>query len=265
MAVTAIFLTATGAQAQQTMQWKQVLNVQKHLNQPQGVSIDILGIEPGDTYEDAKAKLEKIAAEPGSQEISPVRETKNIFRLQTPGGFLTAEYVGSMQMERRLPEHPRVQEGIRILFSAPSSGHQVLGVVRNLTYYEQNEQPRVSETLARLSEKLKAQPQQFDTTFRYQFDNGRAFATPGANILSCKINMSANSPDAARNANNTGVCDIILDVGVEFGISKDHAKSLRFTLSDNERARQNVSADFKYFSEYARGVQTQSQGTAPKL
>jgi hypothetical protein len=265
IALAAALVCATNAQALD-VQWKQVINVPKRLGQPPGITIDIVGLEVGDTYAEAKAKMEKIAAEAGSQDISPVREVNNVFRLQTPGGYLTAEYVGQIQMERRLPGQPRVQESLRVVLSAPSSGHQVLGIVRLLSYYEQNEQPRVSEMLARLSDKLKSRPQVFDGgLFRYQFDDGRPFAPPGANILSCKIDMSVNSPDAARNANNTGVCDVIFDLQAEAGISNDHAKSLRFTLSDNERARQNVSADFKFFSDYARSIQTNSSGAAPKL
>ncbi|MFT4117899.1 hypothetical protein [Bradyrhizobium sp.] len=51
------------SQAQQQIQWKQVTNLPKGLNLPQAMSIDILGIQLGDTYPEVKSKLEKLAAE----------------------------------------------------------------------------------------------------------------------------------------------------------------------------------------------------------
>jgi hypothetical protein len=48
-------------------------------------------------------------------------------------------------------------------------------------------------------------------------------------------------------------------------MSNDHAYSVLFTLSDNERTKANVVADFTFFENYARDLQARSQGVAPKL
>jgi len=292
MAFGAVLLCANAAHADQEIQWKQVVNVPKGANQPQGVSVDILGLELGDTYAQAKAKLEKLAAETGTPKASapptsaaammqrqlgqmsgaaddarPLREVVNTMRLQTPGGFLTASYTGQIHLERKLPgSTPQgIRESIQVWLSAPSSGHQVIGVVRSMTFYENADQPRVSELIARLSEKLKTRPQVFERKFRFQYNDGQAYVPPNPTVITCSVDMSANSPDAARNANRQGNCDVILDVSVGPGISEDHAKSLEFTLSDNERTRQNVSADFQFFSNYARSLQSAPGGAGPKL
>lgn len=283
---------ASTANAQQDIQWKQVINLPKGLNQPQGVSLDILGLELGDTYTVAKSKLEKLAAESAEGQPSApqsgagglmqrqldqmsgaddstkaVREVTNTFRLQTPGGFITASYVGQLHMQRRLPGQTKAsnRESFRLYFSAPSSGHQVIGIVRDLTYGNEADQPRISETVSRLSDKLKTRPQVLERKFRYQFNDGQAFAPPNPTVLSCSADMAANSPDAARNANRTGNCDVVLDINVGPGISNDHARNLEFTLSDNERTRQNVSADFRFVGDYVRNLQSQSTGAPPKL
>ena len=65
-AVGGIMLALAGAgaaHAQKQIEWKQVYNMPKGLNQPKGVSLDILGIELGDTYAEVKAKLTKLLAE----------------------------------------------------------------------------------------------------------------------------------------------------------------------------------------------------------
>ena len=47
----------------QKIEWKQTVNQPKGQNMPQGVTADILGIEAGDGYAGAKAKLEKLKNE----------------------------------------------------------------------------------------------------------------------------------------------------------------------------------------------------------
>jgi hypothetical protein len=52
---------------------------------------------------------------------------------------------------------------------------------------------------------------------------------------------------------------------VQFGISRDHARYITFTLSDLERTKANSAADFAFVQSYVRSMQERTRGTAPKL
>ena len=55
-------------------------------------------------------------------------------------------------MTRELPTaNDKLGETLVVNFSVPSSGHQVLGISRSITYYDQRDQPLISETLAQLT------------------------------------------------------------------------------------------------------------------
>lgn len=63
IALAVAFAATGGAEAQQQdIRWTQTINVPKGQNMPRDRA-DILGLELGDTYEEAKAKLQKLAAE----------------------------------------------------------------------------------------------------------------------------------------------------------------------------------------------------------
>jgi hypothetical protein len=65
--------------------------------------------------------------------------------------------------------------------------------------------------------------------------------------------------------NQGGGCDVVFVVEFQLGMSSDHAKYIKMTLSDNERTKANVGADFAFFDAYARDLQARSRGTPPKL
>lgn len=57
---------------------------------------------------------------------------------------------------------------------------------------------------------------------------------------------------------------MVLRVTFRTGISDDRASAIEFLLSDNERGRANLTADFKFFEDYVAKYREQG-GAAPKL
>ena len=310
VAVLAIGSASTG-HAQQQIQWKQVYNMPKGANQPKGISLDILGIELGDTYAEAKAKLEKLAAEyaappkpqappqavnpsslaqmdaamlgtmdglnrreqdmlSGVSNRPPLSEQKTIIRYQTPGGIISAEYVGQITMRREIPNgNAKISEIIDVHFSAPSSGAQVFAVKRDLSY-NNGEQAPVAQVVQILKDKMRAEAQMVEVTknvYRYQYDGGRlvAFNPPTPRGECTALFVGTQTRSALKNVNANGVCDIMFETNFTFGISTNHARRIEFFLSDQERAKNNKEADYAYVESYIRDLQSQSKGTAPKL
>lgn len=286
------WLGAASSVPAQEVQWKQTLNI------PLGQNIsrdraDMLGIEFGDTYTEAKAKLEKLAAE-GIQPKKPsgsyadrmrmelrmqaagaapslsLREEQRVFQFQVPGQakMVTASYIAKIKLDRQLPgtgERP-VREYITVHFSGPSSGHQVVGMERFIDY-AQVDQPRISDVLAQLKAKFKADPQvHFGTEYTYQFNDGQPFVPPVEPILRCLPALNAiESLDGIRNLNKDGTCDVVLLLKVNPGVSQDHATSLTFSFADNARIRANGGADYAFVESYIASMQKEIRGAPPKL
>jgi hypothetical protein len=281
------------AHAQQLIEWKQVTNLPKGLNQPQGMKLDILGIELGDTYTEVKAKLQKLADEypaapkpagntandfmlrqlgqmSGASDAPPMEERKTIIRYQTPGGQVTAEFVGQIDLRRKLPNgNSKIDETIHVLLSAPSSGAQVYAVRRSLSFDNGN-QVAIATFLQALSDKVGgARPQPIGVSgnaYRYQFDNGRLVApNPPTQDGQCAVEVVGTEMRSfAKSINASGACDVSLVVRFGFGISREHAASAEFYLSDQERAKANKETDYTFVEAYVRGLQSHS-GSAPKL
>ena len=293
MAAGAAMLALTvGAHAQQPIQWKQVLNLPKGLNQPPGIKLDVLGIEPGDSYPEVKAKLEALLKEAGqsaqapkpaaggnsaqdamnrmlgqmsgqSAPRPPITEIKRIIRFSTPGGSIEAEYVGEVHMERKLKgKSGKIVEMFTVLFSAPSSGHQALSIRRHLSYDSRADQPRVSEVMASVTQKLKGQPIPQVGGGRFLYDNGRQL---NKQPFPCVVGADASNPQMAQSINPNGACDLAYDVRFVNGISNDHAATAEFIVTDAERAKQDILADFAFFDSYVKGIQNRTGGAAPKL
>jgi hypothetical protein len=265
-------MVSIGPVLAQEFEWKQTVNVPKGQNMPKDVKANVLGIEVGDTYAELKPKLDALVPESIRPKTPPYTEKKTVFRIQTPGaqGMAGAiSYVGQIDMLRNLKGSgvPTIDDEISLRLSAPSSGQQVLGLSRLLTYHNQADQPRVAELIAQLKQKFRAEPQVFDggTLYRFQFRKGQAFVPPNASRLSC---MDQYLEDKAQNIdriNAKGECDVYLDVRFGFGITKDHAYTILFTLSDNERTKANLAADFAFFDAYITSFQAKAKGVAPKL
>lgn len=288
----ALLLAMAGVCQAQEIEWKQTLNIAKGQNISRDRA-DMLGIEFGDTYAEAKAKLQKLASE-GIQPKAPsgsamermrvehrmqalgaaptlsLREEQSVFQFRAPGHsqIVRATYVATIKLDRKLKgsgEKP-IQEYITIHFSAPSSGHQVVALNRSIHYPEQD-QPRVSEVLAQLKAKYKGEPQvEFGTRYVYQFNDGQPYTPPTRPVMPCLPATNAmGNLDGIRTLNKDGICDVVLLLDVNHGISRDHASALMFSFADNERIRANGTADYAFVQSYINSLQTNTRGTPPKL
>lgn len=286
------------AQAQEQIEWKQTLSVPKGQNIPRDRA-DILGIEFGDTYQEAKAKLEALYAEtapkaepaakpkPGNpflmapgqalaefsaateRKAPPVIETTSQFQINLPGlsAMYMATYVSKLQMRRMIMGTgvQGTEETIDVYLSAPSSGQQVIGITRRIVY-PQAEQPRISEVLAQVAQKYQAGPvpARYAVGSVFVFDDGKAANPSGP--TECQVGYRDNdSQDALQGINPQGNCDVVLQLVSYPGISPDHAGMLEFYFGDNERIKANRTADYAYLEAYITDLQNRTRGKVPKL
>jgi hypothetical protein len=288
-AAAVLLLLGSGAAVHgQQIQWKQTINTPKGLNMPKDVRGDILGVELGDTYDEVKPKLQTLLAEAlpppkgsgmsgpaaeimGSAPDNPIAEAIMQMRLQVPGGTVNASYPGQVTMVRKMKGSTQqsIHDSLEVVFSAPSSGQQVLGMKRAIMYLAQGDQARVSELIAALKAKYKAEPQRVNEfTYRFVFDNGRSYVpakVDPADGCRPQYSMQGQIQDVASIINRSGICDVVLDVEIKYGISKDHAEMVTFTLGDNERAKLNMTADLAFLENYVRDLQSRTKGNTPKL
>jgi hypothetical protein len=262
-----------GAAMAQQIEWKKTIDTPKGLNLPKDVSGDILGIQLGDTYAEVKAKLQKLMTEsivPPQPGDDPIIESTTTMRLQTPGGGVGVSYVGRLQMTRTLKGSvpAGVRDFIDVKLSAPSSGNQAVGIRRTITYFVPADEARVADVVAAVKAKYKAEPQRVsDSLFRFMFDNGRNFVPPHVDPNGCRPQYDFQGPLQAvlASMNPKGDCDVVIQVEVQFGMSRESAQSVTFTLSDNERARLNLAADLAFLDAYVRDLQNRTKGNTPKL
>lgn len=276
MAAAALLASLGLAHAQQDIEWKQIINVPKGEYMPRG-SDDILGIGLGDSYADAKKKLQALQAEglpvpAGAQD--PLKETRKVFRMGVPGAstVVAAAFVSKLTLTRQMKGSTAstTEETIEVYLSAPSSGQQVIAVRRYISYGAESDQPRVSEILAQLKTKMRSEPQSFPsgsgTVLRYQYDEAKPFVPAKPSVITCQTSIHVlDDANQLQNVNQSGNCDALLEITVNFGISRDHAKSMIFTLNDNERLKANLTADYRYVSLYVRDLQDRTRGAPPKL
>lgn len=275
---------------QPQVEWKQTLNTPKGWNLPKDVKGEILGIELGDTYAEAKPKLEKLLAEAGaspkaaprstldqsSSEMSgessaePITETKTEMRMQTPGGFVSATYVSEIIVRRTMQASTKdkLREIIKVRFSAPSSGHQVTGIDRYTAYPAQTDQPLVSDIVGSLKAKFKADPKPLHYTTTgagIYFDNGQVYVPQKPETCFPQYEPQGNLGQFVQQINQNGRCDIIVSFVYQPGISANHVSSFHLVLSDNERTKANLTADLTFLNNYVRDLQNNVRGAAPKL
>lgn len=286
----ALLLAATGiGHAQQEIEWKQTLNIPKGQNISRDRA-DMLGIEFGDSYAEAKAKLDKLAAEgiqppakkpslsdqiaaegAGSRSPLNMRQDRKTFRFQAPGqgGIMTASYVGKITLERQLPGsgNGRIEETIIVHLTSPASGHQVVAMDRYISYGAAD-QPQVSDVLGQLQQKFKTEAQVAgSSSYRFQFDNGQGVSPQsGGRPNNCRTAIDALANlDTVRRVNETGDCDVVMVLDLTRGISQNHASALRFYFADNERIKANGTADYAFVDGYIRDLQSRTRGAPPKL
>ena len=271
--------------AQSEVEWAQTVSIPKGAHVPREQA-DLIGIEIGDTYAEAKAKLAKLFEEgvqPRQVKLPvppftaspaiPVKEEVSRFNLQMPGTsqILTARYVAELKMERQTKGSGArpVDEAIKVYLSSPASGHQVLGVERNIRYNNENDQPRIPDVIALVNAKLQGTPfvemHSESVEYKYQFDNGKLISPPKAPHVLCTPKHTVSDTRSLPLVNKSGDCDALLWVKIGFGLSRDHAKYIDFVLSDNDRVKANLTADFTFVENYVRGKQERTRGAPPKL
>lgn len=307
LALSALVVPAPTLAQDAQLEWSQTLNLSKGLNMPSGVSADILGIQLGDSYAEARAKLEAMlppqeakpkSEQPASQSLGvnilsmqmqsmdsaaglnaapAVKEIESVFRLQVPGAnrIVSASYISQLQVERAVDgaSGQKIPETIIVTFSAPSSGHQVIGVYRSVRYGNaERDQPHMADLQESVSAKFAATPRRYQVAapvqLLYQFDNGTAVDRPDLPENYCIArawdDAGGVSEEHIPNMNRTGDCDVALGVEMRPGISTEHVGTVVFRLSGNERARQNYTADFAFFRSYIQNLQS-GGGATPKL
>ncbi|MCK1281778.1 hypothetical protein IVB46_41845 [Bradyrhizobium sp. 61] len=292
LAVT-LLLAATGVSyaQQQEIEWKQTINMPKGQNIPRDRA-DILGIEIGDTYQEAKEKLQKLAAEgiqpkaktmtPAERAVArmngersgppPMKEEKRIYNLKAPGAnsTISASFVQTINISREMASGSgkKYSENVAVILSAPSSGHQVIGVTRSIYYGADGDQPLISDTLAQLKAKMKFEPQVIHAggfQYRFQFNDGKPYAPPKPSLTSCVVGYGVDNATNLRQVNESGDCDALLEISSQTGISANHASILFFKLGDNDRTKANLTADFAFLSDYVSQLQQNTRGAPPKL
>jgi hypothetical protein len=277
LAIIAASLAAATTAGAEDIQWAQVTNLPKGLNLPKDVTVDVLGIELGEAYASAKAKLERLHRDsPAKADDKKIEQSDRRISMVLPGTSLSATYPGYIDFTSKVPGAGRIpiEERLTVFFSAPPSGQQVIGIERTIEYSEHADQPRIAELLDRLKAKFKAEPvvNPRDTSVEYTFvfDNGRAVDPKTLTIVTCNADhgiqraMPTNSRDVAR-MNSEGRCDIVLRLTIAYGLSKDHIKRVTFAFSDSERTKANFTTDDTFFGNYVKQLQDKTKGTGPKL
>lgn len=223
-----------------------------------------MGIAIGDTYADAKLKLERIAQERGGND--QVKIVEKYFRLPTgSGAFLETKFPSVLNLEM-------FGESISVYVSSPASGAQVYGIERILIYHDKDKQVKISSLLPQVAAKYGVTPgvsREFngEASYRIQFDNRQAIETTVDPYGLCRASRIRNWGETERGLkeiNAEGNCDVIIDIEFNRGISKDHAKVISISIADLERTKAVLGADYQYFRDYIEQLKS-GGGETPKL
>lgn len=264
--------------AAQEIQWTQVLNVPKGQNLPKGLVVDMLGIELGESYVSAKAKIAKLHRDsPAPAAKKQIEEVERVINMQLPNNnTIRARFPGFIDLKTETPgagARP-IGELLSVYFSAPSSGQQVIGLGRIIDYNDRADQPRIADIIASMKAKFRAEPQVYPNPgvdeVQFVFVNGNAVNPAAYHKVTCNADhgiqrdLATSSGDVPR-INRDGKCDIVLRVILRHGISPEHADRVWFLYSDAMRTKANLAADYEFFGNYVRQMQQQTKGAAPKL
>jgi hypothetical protein len=257
--VTACIASAAGAQTD--FQWKQTTSILKGQNMPAGIKADVLGIELGTNFTDAKATLEKLAAE-GEPPREPVQLRNMTVTLSSGAGApVEGKYVGQAILNRTLPSQrsQKPDDTITLDFSAPSSGQQVIRIARTLVYNDPADQPKMADIVAALDKKFGTAAQVNDLgpetdRHQYAFANGAAISflqvPEGQRLNFCPV---------------SGRCAVEVRVDLRRGISPDRVSKMEVVISDNARETANKKSDESFFENYFRELSKGSSAAPPKL
>lgn len=246
-------LAVSTVHGQTKFEWKQTSSLARGLNMPAGVKAEAAGIETGMTFAEAKAILEKLAAE-AAGEKSKIEEQIMRARLPAIGTDIQVQYVGSLSLKRTLAGSGQKppKDFIEVTFSAPSSGHQVTSVDRTLTYDDPADQPKISETLAALERRLGMKGDVLRShgmaKYTFGFSNGKPEPVGGRGVYCSRDDQC------------------LVQIVVEFtqGIAEDRASRIGIGVLDKARTELNQKADQQFLQEYLNSL---AKGTVapPKL
>lgn len=269
-------MMTVGANADE-IQWTQTQNIEKGVNFPDNLKADILGLETGDSYAEAKAKLEKLKAEtaPVPGYAAPkIMELKQGFYLSADSGQrIEIAYVGAIKLDRHLQgqDSRGISEMIKVHLSAPSSGHQVVAVERLLSYHGAKDQIRISELVDNIKEKFGPEPQitksASGSNYLWQFNERQPFSSNRRHHIPCNYIYTGENvnADEVKNINRDGECDAAFKVDFNHGISGEHALSVWFKIYDGERLKSNLAADYAFFDTYVERLRARTGAAPPKL
>lgn len=289
-AAVAFLATVCGALAQQPqIEWKQTYNMPKGTNLPKNVKADILGIELGDSFVEARRKLIALLAETDPEEAKKLSPTETIEQIVTRLSNLAkqppledqkmtfasptqtqiqASYIGRIILRREMKGTGKrpIDEILIVYFSGPPSGQQVTGMERTVSFPEITDHPLISEMIIALQRKFQTEGRQEGYRYLIQFNDGDGIVTNQPLPIACSAQSGYRAAGKADipNINKRGDCDIVLHVEFRPGMSTKHASSIFYTLEDNERTKANLIADYAFFDDYVRKVQS-GKGAAPKL
>jgi hypothetical protein len=116
-----------------------------------------------------------------------------------------------------------------------------------------------------LKKKFGAAPQPSFFGLVLQFHQGQVYVPAKKATWHCREAWDVRVASEVPKINPDGDCDVGLRVEIQKGISANHAKTVSFSLSDNERAKANFAADFAYFSSYVQELRGATRGAQPKL
>lgn len=259
------------AQEPTKLEWAQTLNLPKGQNMPAGVKADMLGIELGAPYAEVMPLLRTLAAESPNR-LAPSEQVK-AFDLPVPTGKVRASYVAQATVVRLMDGSGKgsIPEELGVVFSAPSSGHQAVMIWRTINYPAPADQPKLADVINALKKKFKGTPilvRSIPDSQRHAFvfNNG----VPAKAMACSQTQVSVHTtPEIAPSINPNRACDVVMWVEINLGFTPDHVKSIYFELSDNQRARLNLTADFEFLNAYVAGrvnkLREQTRSQPPKL
>jgi hypothetical protein len=251
--------------------WPEITNNPVGHYLPEGATVDIVGIPLGSSYDVACAALAEYA------KGQPLDWSKSGYNVTggSAGGRTVLEWPNglSFRPSRRDPEAQWSSEQIGLRFTAPASGSQLVGASRHLSFFQQDKQPLIADFLAQLSNRFGGQPSKGPHAATRQgityvwVLNENGMVTPdrfvGAQPDGCNSLTSIN-PNSAAQLNQNGVCDVYVELYVDYGVTTDHARQIRYTIAGVQRYKDNTAADFRAVEQYSDSLRG-SGAAAPKL
>ena len=257
-------LVSDSSLAQEQLQWKLSFTYEDSKSIPDGLSLDILGVKVGDSFEVAKEKLERLSAERGDGRAVQITET--YFRIPTGGNaFLQTKYPSQLRLDMGA-------DAITVHVSSPASGAEVFGLSRIIHIQDNTKQVEIDKFLPTLAAKYGSTPVNVNlgrkaSHYLIQYDEKQATQPAYQDYQRCSASTMSywgRKEEDVKDINRNGNCDVVIDIQFNFGISNNHARTIWYHIADLERAEATIGADYQYFRDYVESLKS-GGGDAPKL